>query len=80
MTHVSDEKNESPTEIETVPGAHHVDLIHQSGKVVNFYLILACTAFASASFIFGFDDKIISPVAALEPFVSPSTRCLSTSY
>ncbi|KAB8073521.1 general substrate transporter [Aspergillus leporis] len=69
MTHVSDEKNESPTEIETVPGAHHVDLIHQSGKVVNFYLILACTAFASASFIFGFDDKIISPVAALEPFV-----------
>ncbi|KAI9045666.1 general substrate transporter [Aspergillus affinis] len=51
------------------PVTQHVDIVHQPGKTVNSYLILACTAFGAASFIFGFDDKIISPVAALEPFV-----------
>ncbi|KAL4874786.1 general substrate transporter [Aspergillus karnatakaensis] len=36
---------------------------------VNALLILACIAFGSASFVFGFDDKIISPLAALSEFV-----------
>ncbi|KAL2821460.1 general substrate transporter [Aspergillus cavernicola] len=36
---------------------------------VNILLILACVAFGSASFVFGFDDKIISPLAALREFV-----------
>lgn len=39
---------------------------------VNLALMLACVVFGAASFLFGFDDKIISPVAALEPFVSSS--------
>ncbi|KAF9892172.1 hypothetical protein FE257_002578 [Aspergillus nanangensis] len=38
-------------------------------RTTNFFLVLACTIFAAASLLFGFDDKIISPVAALEPFV-----------
>lgn len=36
---------------------------------INFQLIFACTVFGAASFLFGFDDKIISPVAALPDFV-----------
>ncbi|KAL2865248.1 general substrate transporter [Aspergillus lucknowensis] len=36
---------------------------------VNTWLILACVAFGSASFVFGFDDKVISPIAALTEFV-----------
>ncbi|KAI9375889.1 general substrate transporter [Aspergillus egyptiacus] len=36
---------------------------------INALLILACIAFGSASFVFGFDDKIISPLAALSEFV-----------
>ncbi|OJJ55914.1 hypothetical protein ASPSYDRAFT_157598 [Aspergillus sydowii CBS 593.65] len=36
---------------------------------VNALLILACVAFGSASFVFGFDDKVISPLAALSEFV-----------
>jgi hypothetical protein len=52
----------------------HVDLLHEgrSGTAINAQLIFACTVFAAASFLFGFDDKIISPVAALVPFVSVS--------
>jgi hypothetical protein len=50
----------------------HVDLLHEGrpGKAINARLIFACTVFGAASFLFGFDDKIISPVAALVPFVS----------
>ncbi|KAL4910945.1 hypothetical protein BDW74DRAFT_184547 [Aspergillus multicolor] len=36
---------------------------------VNALLILACIAFGCASFVFGFDDKVISPLAALSAFV-----------
>ncbi|KAJ5139075.1 uncharacterized protein N7515_003923 [Penicillium bovifimosum] len=53
-----------PTEI------HHVDYSNTPRKaVINAQLIFACTVFGAASFLFGFDDKIISPVAALVPFV-----------
>jgi hypothetical protein len=50
----------------------HVDYSDSPRKpqAVNFQLIFACTVFAAASFLFGFDDKIISPVAALPDFVS----------
>jgi hypothetical protein len=37
---------------------------------VNILLLVACVAFGSASFLFGYDDKVISPVAALDAFVS----------
>jgi hypothetical protein len=55
----------------------HVDLLHEgrSGKAINAQLIFACTVFGAASFLFGFDDKIISPVAALVPFVSVPPYC-----
>lgn len=60
--------------------SQHVDVINPqlehaaTGKgAVNALLILACIAFGSASFLFGYDDKVISPIAALSAFV----RCLS---
>ena len=40
------------------------------GSVVNAMLIIACASFGAASFLFGFDNAIISPVVALEPFVA----------
>lgn len=54
----------------------HVDAVKPqpepvpSGKgAVNLLVILSCIAFGSASFLFGYDDKVISPVAALQAFV-----------
>ncbi|CAI7629283.1 unnamed protein product [Penicillium glandicola] len=48
----------------------HVDYSDSPRKSqINFQLIFACTVFGAASFLFGFDDKIISPVAALSAFV-----------
>jgi hypothetical protein len=50
-------------------------------RTVNAFLILTCVIFSAASLLFGFDDKIISPVASLEPFVSgPSLPIYSTKY
>ncbi|KXG51181.1 Major facilitator superfamily domain, general substrate transporter [Penicillium griseofulvum] len=53
------------------PEIQHVDYSDSPRKsqAINFQLIFACTVFAAASFLFGFDDKIISPVAALPDFV-----------
>lgn len=39
-------------------------------KAINAQLIFSCVVVGAASFLFGFDDKIISPVAALSVFVS----------
>jgi len=53
----------------------HVDFSDShpsSRKAINAQLIFACTVFGAASFLFGFDDKIISPVAALPAFVGGS--------
>lgn len=47
----------------------HIDRRCEKGPV-NTLLILACIVFGAASFIFGYDDKIISPVIALPTFVS----------
>jgi hypothetical protein len=40
-----------------------------SEKVFNRLLILSCVAFGCTSILFGYDDKVISPVAAMVPFV-----------
>lgn len=40
-----------------------------SEKVWNPLLILSCVAFGCTSVLFGYDDKVISPVAAMEQFV-----------
>ena len=42
----------------------------RKSHAINVQLIFACIVFGAASFLFGFDDKIISPVAALPDFVS----------
>lgn len=36
---------------------------------INPLLICSCLAFGAASFLFGYDDKVISPVAATQYFV-----------
>lgn len=50
----------------------NVVLASQTGsdKVWNPLLILSCVAFGCTSVLFGYDDKVVSPVAAMEPFVS----------
>ncbi|KAL3470263.1 general substrate transporter [Aspergillus californicus] len=54
--------DEAPTQPEnSLPGSDR--------GAINTLLILACLAFGSASFVFGFDDKVISPLAALSEFV-----------
>lgn len=45
------------------------EMIDPQKGAVNAFLILACIAFGSASFLFGYDDKVISPIAALSAYV-----------
>jgi hypothetical protein len=40
-----------------------------STRVWNPLLIISCVSFGAASMLFGYDDKVISPVAAMETFV-----------
>lgn len=47
----------------------HIDRLEREKGAVNALLVLACVVFGAASFIFGYDDKIISPVIALPEFV-----------
>ncbi|KAJ5092274.1 hypothetical protein NUU61_007144, partial [Penicillium alfredii] len=53
-------------------GAHRIGFSGppKHGRAVNAFLVIVCTVVGAASFLFGFDDKIISPVAALTPFVA----------
>ncbi|KAE8422561.1 hypothetical protein BDV36DRAFT_291390 [Aspergillus pseudocaelatus] len=46
--------------------AQHIDVLRdgQTRNAINTCLIFTCTVVSAASFLFGFDDKIISPVAA----------------
>lgn len=50
----------------------HVVLLSEvdSAQVWNPMLVLTCVFFAASSMLFGFDDKVISPVAAMGTFVS----------
>ena len=48
----------------------HVDSSTRQKGAVNARLVFACIVFGAASFMFGYDDKLISPVAALSGFVS----------
>lgn len=60
----------------------HVDHSRQEKGAVNTLLVMACVVFGAASFMFGYDDKVISPVAALTAFVSsyaPRPRWSSTT-
>lgn len=52
-------------------GSAEVEHVVYSEKgAVNALLVLVCVVFGASSFMFGYDDKLISPVAALTPFVS----------
>lgn len=66
-------KTPSTEKTDAVGVLHHEEppaTIVAKGSAVNGFLIFACTTFAAASFLFGYDDKVISPIIALEPFVS----------
>jgi hypothetical protein len=52
------------------PEVEHIDHSTQEKGAVNARLVFACVVFGAASFMFGYDDKLISPVAALSGFVS----------
>ena len=72
---VSTVRNAMTFEKEDPAEVQHVDFSDSpssSRRAINAQLIFACTVFGAASFLFGFDDKIISPVAALPAFVGGS--------
>jgi hypothetical protein len=50
---------------------------HRHKGTVNTLLVVACIVFGAASFMFGYDDKVISPIIALPAFVSLAL-CRST--
>lgn len=47
----------------------------KSKKVFSPMLILALISFQATSVLYGYDDKVIGSVAAMEQFVSMSTIC-----
>ncbi|KAJ5675924.1 hypothetical protein N7462_008821 [Penicillium macrosclerotiorum] len=51
------------------PEVEHIDQSGQEKGPVNALLVFACIVFGAASFMFGYDDKLISPIAALASFV-----------
>lgn len=61
---MSDKDEHGSAEVE------HVDRSTREKGAVNARLVFACIVFGAASFMFGYDDKLISPVAALSGFVS----------
>lgn len=40
------------------------------GHPINLLLLVACITFGCSSFLFGFDNNVIGPIVALQPFVS----------
>lgn len=76
MSSITQEKEAIPIEDDKSAGVQHVDGVGSTSPAispdkgaVNALLILACIAFGSASFLFGYDDKVISPVVALSAYV-----------
>lgn len=60
---MSSEKAESKAEVVLhKEDGESLSPIAANGKAVNPFLIFACVTFAAASFLFGYDDKVISPV------------------
>ncbi|KAJ5166479.1 uncharacterized protein N7482_005260 [Penicillium canariense] len=62
-TMVADKDEAGSAEVE------HVDHSSPEKGAVNARLVFVCIVFGAASFMFGYDDKLISPVAALTGFV-----------
>lgn len=55
---------ETPVAEELVPS------MRPDKGAINSVLVLSCLAFGASSFLFGYDDRVISPVAATPAFVS----------
>lgn len=67
-TTMSVDKHEiDPAEVEHIDHSER----HEKGAI-NPLLVVACAVFGAASFMFGYDDKVISPIIALPAFVSLS--------
>lgn len=69
---MSDSLNEksSVKMIESVKVVPVLSEAETHGKVVNPLLIFTCIAFGASTLLFGFDNNVISPIVALQPFVS----------
>lgn len=57
-------------DVTTLPSSQ---VIAPDKGAVNALLVLSCVAFGAASFLFGYDDKVISPIVALQQYVSRAT-------
>ncbi|KAJ5628401.1 hypothetical protein N7490_010629 [Penicillium lividum] len=47
----------------------HIDHSKHQKGAINTLLVVSCIVFGSASFMFGYDDKVISPIIALPAFI-----------
>ena len=61
-----EEKSEKSENIVEVPPSEKKAI----GHAINALLVFSCVTVGASSMLFGYDDKVISPIAALEPFVS----------
>lgn len=75
----TDENNQAAAEpklevcnVEEIPAAEGLAPgIRPDKGAINLMLVFSCLAFGASSFLFGYDDRVISPVAATPAFVSP---------
>lgn len=57
--------------VEEIPAAEALAPgVRPDEGAINSMLVLSCLAFGASSFLFGYDDRVISPVAATPAFVS----------
>lgn len=70
-TSVEDDKNATSDHHDVPQPSTPEDLamVKPDKGAINLLLICSCLAFGAASFLFGYDDKVISPVAATQYFV-----------
>lgn len=46
-----------------------MDEAHVSGKAMNFFQMYSIIVIGASAFLYGYDNAIVSPVAALHPFI-----------
>jgi hypothetical protein len=61
--------SKEPDQVEVTRVEHVVQSIAPDKNAVNILLAFSCFACGAASFLFGYDDKVISPVVALPGYV-----------
>lgn len=72
----TNDNNQAPAEpklevcnVEEIPAAGVLASVRPDEGAINLTLLLSCLAFGASSFLFGYDDRVISPVAATPAFV-----------